>query len=153
MGFIDDVEWILEQLPRERQILSFSATLPPPIQRIAKNYLQNPAHIAIKSKTATAESIAQTCVLLSPREKLERLVRILETEESDAVLIFVKTRNSTIVVSEGLVQRGIIASPLNGDIPQAQRERTVNQLKSGRINVVVEIESVAASDESANRYV
>ena len=137
MGFIDDVEWILEQLPRERQILSFSATLPPPIQRIAKNYLQNPAHIAIKSKTATAESIAQTCVFVSAREKLERLVRILETEESDGVIIFVKTRNSTIVVSEGLVQRGIIASPLNGDIPQAQRERTVNQLKSGRINVVV----------------
>jgi len=137
MGFIDDVEWILEQLPRERQILSFSATLPPPIQRIAKNYLQNPAHIAIKSKTATAESIAQTCVFVSPREKMERLVRILETEQSDGVIIFVKTRNSTIVVSEGLVQRGIIASPLNGDIPQAQRERTVNQLKSGRINVVV----------------
>ncbi len=137
MGFIDDVEWILEQLPRERQILSFSATLPPPIQRIAKNYLQNPVHIAIKSKTATAESITQTCVFLSPREKMERLVRILETEQSDGVIIFVKTRNSTIVVSEGLVQRGIIASPLNGDIPQAQRERTVNQLKSGRINVVV----------------
>ncbi len=137
MGFIDDVEWILEQLPRERQILSFSATLPPPIQRIAKNYLQNPAHIAIKSKTATAESITQTCVFLSPREKMERLVRILETEQSDGVIIFVKTRNSTIVVSEGLVQKGIIASPLNGDIPQAQRERTVNQLKSGRINVVV----------------
>ena len=137
MGFIDDVEWILEQLPRERQILSFSATLPPPIQRIAKNYLRNPAHIAIKSKTATAESIAQTCVFVSPREKMERLVRILETEQSDGVIIFVKTRNSTIVVSEGLVQRGIIASPLNGDIPQAQRERTVNQLKSGRINVVV----------------
>ncbi len=135
MGFIDDVEWILEQLPRERQILSFSATLPPPIQRIAKNYLQNPAHIAIKSKTATAESITQTCVFLSPREKMERLVRILETEQSDGVIIFVKTRNSTIVVSEGLVQKGIIASPLNGDIPQAQRERTVNQLKSGRINV------------------
>lgn len=137
MGFIDDVEWILEQLPRERQILSFSATLPPPIQRIAKNYLQNPAHIAIKSKSATADSIAQTCVFLSAREKLERLVRILETEQSDGVIIFVKTRNSTIVVSEGLVQRGIICSPLNGDIPQAQRERTVNQLKSGRINVVV----------------
>ena len=137
MGFIDDVEWILEQLPRERQILSFSATLPPPIQRIAKNYLRNPAHIAIKSKTATADSISQTCIFLSPREKMERLVRILETEQSDGVIIFVKTRNSTIVVSEGLVQRGIIASPLNGDIPQAQRERTVNQLKSGRINVVV----------------
>lgn len=137
MGFIDDVEWILEQLPQERQILSFSATLPPPIQRIAKNYLQDPTHIAIKGKSATADSITQTCVFLSAREKLERLVRILETEQSDGVIIFVKTRNSTIVVSEGLVQRGIIASPLNGDIPQAQRERTVNQLKSGRINVVV----------------
>ena len=131
MGFIDDVEWILEQLPRERQILSFSATLPPPIQRIAKNYLQNPAHIAIKSKTATAESITQTCVFLSPREKMERLVRILETEQSDGVIIFVKTRNSTIVVSEGLVQKGIIASPLNGDIPQAQRERNRQSAEVG----------------------
>ncbi len=137
MGFIDDVEWILEQIPEQRQILSFSATLPPQIQRIAKQYLKDPAHVTIKSETATAESINQFCLFLQPREKLERLVRILETEETEGVLVFVKTRSSTIMVAEGLIQRGIIASPLNGDIPQNQRERTVNQLKSGRIKVVV----------------
>lgn len=137
MGFIDDVEWILEQIPGERQILSFSATLPPPIQRIAKRYLKDPAHVTIKSETATADSINQFSLFLQPREKMERLVRILQTEEAEGVLVFVKTRNSTVVVAEGLIQRGIIASPLNGDIPQCQRERTVNQLKSGRINVVV----------------
>ena len=137
MGFIDDVEWILEQIPNRRQILSFSATLPAPIQRIAKKYLHDPAHVAIKSKSATADSIKQSCLFLHPREKMERLVRILETEETDGVIIFVKTRNSTVVVAEGLTQRGIIATPLNGDIPQNQRERTINQLKSGRINVVV----------------
>jgi ATP-dependent RNA helicase DeaD len=137
MGFIDDVEWILEQIPEQRQILSFSATLPPPIQRIAQKYLQNPANVSIKSNSATADSIAQSCLMLHAREKVERLVRILQTEETDGVLVFVKTRSSTVMVTETLIQRGIIASALNGDIPQSQRERTVNQLKSGRINVVV----------------
>ena len=137
MGFIEDVEWILEQVPGERQILTFSATLPPPIQRIAQKYLDDPAHVVIKSDSATADSIDQTCIHLSGREKLARLVRILETEETEGVLVFVKTRNSTQVVSEHLIQRGVIASALNGDIAQNQRERTVSQLKSGRINVVV----------------
>ena len=137
MGFIEDVEWILEQVPGERQILTFSATLPPPIQRIAQKYLDDPAHVVIKSDSATADSINQTCIHLSGREKLARLVRILETEETEGVLVFVKTRNSTQVVSEHLIQRGVIASALNGDIAQNQRERTVSQLKSGRINVVV----------------
>lgn len=137
MGFIDDVQWILEQVPTQRQILSFSATMPEPIRRIAKTYLSDPAHVSIKSKTATADTIHQTCLFLHPREKMETLVRLLETEETEGVLVFVKTRNSTNLVAENLIQRGIIASALNGDIPQAQRERTVNQLKSGRINVVV----------------
>ncbi|MDG1875346.1 MAG: DEAD/DEAH box helicase [Mariniblastus sp.] len=137
MGFIDDVEWILEQVPAKRQILTFSATLPPPIQRIAQKYLKDPAHVVIKSDTATANSIEQTCVFLNPREKMARLVRLLETEETEGVLVFVKTRNTTMVVAEHLIQKGIIASALNGDIAQNQRERTINQLKSGRINVVV----------------
>ena len=137
MGFIEDVEWILEQVPGERQILTFSATLPPPIQRIAQKYLDDPAHVVIKGSSATADSIKQTCIHLSGREKLARLARILETEETDGVIVFVKTRNSTQVVSEHLIQRGVIASALNGDIAQNQRERTVSQLKSGRINVVV----------------
>lgn len=137
MGFIDDVEWILEQTPAGRQILSFSATLPEPIRRIAKKYLNNPASVAIRSNTATADSIEQSCIFLQPREKIQTLIRLLETEETEGVIVFVKTRSTTIQVAESLIQKGMIASPLNGDIPQAQRERTVNQLKSGRINIVV----------------
>ena len=137
MGFIDDIETILEATPRTQQSIFFSATMPRQIQRIAERYLTDPVHIKIESKTATAESITQTCVFVSGREKLQRLVRLLETEEVDGVLVFVKTRQSTMVVAEHLIQRGVIASALNGDIAQQQRERTVGQLMSGKINVVV----------------
>ena len=137
MGFIGDIETILEATPRTQQSIFFSATMPRQIQRIAERYLTDPVQIKIESKTATAESIKQTCVFVSGREKLQRLVRLLETEEVDGVLVFVKTRQTTMVVAEQLIQKGIIASPLNGDIAQQQRERTVGQLMSGRINVVV----------------
>ena len=137
MGFIDDIETILEATPRTQQSIFFSATMPRQIQRIAERYLTNPVQIKIESKTATADSITQTCVFVSGREKLQRLVRLLETEEVDGVLVFVKTRQSTMVVAEHLIQRGVIASALNGDIAQNQRERTVGQLMSGKINVVV----------------
>ena len=137
MGFIDDIETILEATPRTQQSIFFSATMPRQIQRIAERYLTDPVQIRIESKTATADSIKQTCVFLSGREKLARLVRLLETEEVDGVLVFVKTRQSTMVVAEHLIQKGVIASALNGDIAQKQRERTVGQLMSGKINVVV----------------
>ncbi len=137
MGFIDDIETILEATPRTQQSVFFSATMPRQIQRIAERYLTDPVQIRIESKTATAESIKQSCLLLSGREKLPRLVRLLETEEVDGVLVFVKTRQSTMVVAENLIQKGFIASALNGDIAQQQRERTVGQLMSGKINVVV----------------
>ena len=137
MGFIDDIETILEATPRTQQSIFFSATMPRQIQRIAERYLTDPVQIRIESKTATADSIKQTCVFLSGREKLARLVRLLETEEVDGVLVFVKTRQSTMVVAEHLIQKGVIASALNGDIAQQQRERTVGQLMSGKINVVV----------------
>ena len=137
MGFIDDIETILEATPRTQQSIFFSATMPRQIQRIAERYLSDPVQISIESKTATAESISQSCVFVSGREKQARLVRLLETEEVDGVLVFVKTRQTTLVVAEHLIQKGIIASPLNGDIAQQQRERTVGQLMSGKINVVV----------------
>ena len=137
MGFIDDIETILEKTPRTQQTVCFSATMPPQIKRIAERYLTDPVHIKIQSNSATAESIEQTCLFLTGREKLDRLVRLLETEETDGVLVFVKTRQSTVVVSEHLIQKGIIASALNGDINQQQRERTVSQLKSGKIDIVV----------------
>ena len=137
MGFIDDIETILEATPRTQQSVFFSATMPRQIQRIAERYLTDPVQVSIESNTATAESIAQSCVFVNGREKQARLVRLLETEEVDGVLVFVKTRQTTLVVAEHLIQKGIIASPLNGDIAQQQRERTVGQLMSGKINVVV----------------
>ena len=137
MGFIDDIETILEATPRTQQSIFFSATMPRQIQRIAERYLTDPIQVSIESNTATAESISQSCVFVSGREKQARLLRLLETEEVDGVLVFVKTRQTTLVVAEHLIQKGIIASPLNGDIAQQQRERTVGQLMSGKINVVV----------------
>lgn len=137
MGFIDDVQWVMERLPKVRQTLSFSATMPPPIRDIAKKYLDDPAHITIKSKTGTAESIEQSFVIVNFREKLDTLCRLLETEETDGVIVFVKTRQTTNVVAEQLVQRGFDTAALNGDIAQNQRERTVNRLKAGKIDIVV----------------
>ena len=137
MGFVDDIEWILEHIPRERQTVMFSATMPDDIRRIARQHLRNPKHITIQSKTATADSINQKLIFVHPRDKAESLDRLLQTEEPDGVLVFTKTRTTTIVVSEFLTQRGYRVSPLNGDMQQSQRERTVNQLKSGRIDIVV----------------
>ena len=137
MGFIDDVQWVMERLPEVRQTLSFSATMPAPIRNIAKKYLKDPAHITIKSKTGTAESIEQSFVVVNFREKLNTLCRLLETEETDGVIVFVKTRQTTNVVAEQLGLRGFETSALNGDIAQNQRERTVNRLKAGQINIVV----------------
>ena len=137
MGFIDDVSWVMDRLPEERQVLSFSATMPAPIRNIAKKYLSDPAHITIKGKTATAETIEQSYSIVTVREKLKQLKWLLETEETDGVIVFVKTRQTTNVVAEALVQHGLSAAALNGDIAQNQRERTVNRLKSGKIDIVV----------------
>ena len=137
MGFIDDVEWVMDRLPEERQVLSFSATMPAPIRNIAKKYLNDPAHITIKGKAATADSIEQSYAIVTIREKLKQLKWLLETEETDGVIVFVKTRQTTNVVAEALAQDGLKAAALNGDIAQNQRERTVNRLKSGKIDVVV----------------
>ena len=137
MGFIEDVEWTMEQLPEKRQILLFSATLPGPVRRIAEKYLHDPINIAIKQDNAAAESIDQSCILAHAREKLQTLAQILDSEATEGVIVFVKTRNSTVSVADQLTQRGFSAAPMNGEIPQNQRERTVEQLKSGRLNVVV----------------
>ena len=137
MGFIDDVQWVMERLPEQRQVVSFSATMPAPIRNIAKKYLKDPAHITIKSKTATADSIAQSYAIVNVRDKLKQLCWLLETEETDGVLVFVKTRQTTNVVAEHLANKGFDAAALNGDIAQNQRERTVNRLKAGKIDIVV----------------
>ncbi len=137
MGFIDDVEWILEQTPPKRQIALFSATMPAQIRRIASRHLKKPTEITIKLKTATTNTIRQRFWPVSSRQKLEALTRILEVEAFEAMLIFVRTKTATLELSEKLAARGYASSPINGDIPQAQRERTIQQLKKGKLDILV----------------
>ncbi len=137
MGFIDDVEWILEQTPQERQIALFSATMPQQIRRIASKYLNNPEQVTIKVKTTTAETIRQRFWPVSGLHKLDALTRILEAEDFDAMIIFVRTKTATVELAEKLEARGYSSAPLNGDIQQKQRERTVDQLKSGKLDIIV----------------
>ena len=137
MGFVDDIEWILEQTPPTRQVALFSATLPAPIRRIAQKHLKKPIEITIQSKTSTAANIRQRYWLVSGLHKLDALTRILEAETFDGMLIFVRTKLETVDLSDRLQARGFDAAPLNGDIPQQQRERTVNALKAGKVDIVV----------------
>jgi len=137
MGFIDDVEWILDQTPDDRQIALFSATIPPAIRRIAKKYLQDPVSITIKAKTATVEATRQRYWLVSGSHKLDALTRILESELFDGVLVFVSTKTATVQISDKLNARGFLSAPLSGDIVQRQRERTIESLKKKRINILV----------------
>ena len=138
MGFIDDVEWILEQTPDNRQTALFSATMPTQIRRIAKQHLNSPEEIIIKVKTATAETIRQRYWPVSGFvHKLDALTRVLESETFDAVLIFVRTKITTVELAEKLEARGYDAAPLNGDIQQRQRERTVDQLKKNKLDIVI----------------
>ena len=137
MGFIDDVEWILEQTPDDRQIALFSATMPQQIRRIATRHLDDPAQITIKVKTTTAETIRQRFWPVSGVHKLDALTRILEAEAFDAMIIFVRTKTATAELSEKLEARGYASAALNGDIAQAQRERTISMLKKGRLDIIV----------------
>ena len=137
MGFVDDIEWILEQTPATRQVALFSATLPAQIRRIAQKHLRTPVEITIKSKTTTSANIRQRYWLVSGMHKLDALTRILEVETFDGMLIFVRTKLETVELAERLQARGFDAAPLNGDIPQQQRERTVNALKAGQVDIVV----------------
>ena len=137
MGFIDDVEWILEQTPAHRQIALFSATMPQQIRRIANQYLNEPAHITIKSKTTTVDTIRQRYWPVSGVHKLDALTRILEAELFDGMLVFVRTRTATVELSEKLEARGYASAALNGDIPQNQRERTITNLKNGKLDIIV----------------
>ena len=137
MGFIDDVKWVLEKTPKDRQIALFSATMPPVICRIAEQHLNNPVQIMIKVKTSTAETIRQRYWMVSGRQKLDALTRILEAEAFDGILIFVRTKIATEQLAEKLEARGFSAAALNGDIAQKQREATVNRLKKGHLDILV----------------
>lgn len=137
MGFIDDVEWILEQTPDKRQTALFSATMPKAILRIAQKYLNDPEEISIKMPTTTAGTIRQRYWMVSGVHKLDALTRILEAESFDAVLIFVRTKVTTVELSEKLEARGYPSAPLNGDLPQSKREQTISRLKEGKLDIIV----------------
>ncbi|HEX9405078.1 MAG TPA: DEAD/DEAH box helicase [Steroidobacteraceae bacterium] len=137
MGFVDAVESILEQTPPQRQVALFSATIPAPIRRIASKHLRSPIEVTIKSKTSTATNIRQRYWMVSGMHKLDALTRILEAETFDGMLVFTRTKQATVELAEKLEARGFAAAPLNGDIPQPQRERTVARLKAGQIDIVV----------------
>ncbi|MAY42442.1 MULTISPECIES: DEAD/DEAH box helicase [unclassified Neptuniibacter] len=143
MGFIDDVEWVLEHTPEDRQIALFSATMPAQIKKVAQNHLNNPAEIRIKAKTATATTITQSYLRVSGNQKLDALTRILEMQSFDAMLIFVRTKSATVELSEKLAARGYASEALNGDISQNLRERTVDKLKRGQIDILVATDVVA----------
>jgi ATP-dependent RNA helicase DeaD len=137
MGFLEAVEAILQKTPPNRQAALFSATLPAPIRRIAQKHLRSPVEITIQSKTATAANVRQRYWLVSGLHKLDALTRILETEPFDGMLVFTRTKQATVELAEKLEARGFSAAPLNGDIPQPQRERTIARLKSGDVDIVV----------------
>jgi ATP-dependent RNA helicase DeaD len=137
MGFIDDVEWILEQIPAERQIALFSATMPTQVRRIAQQHLRDPAEVTIKSKTTTASKIRQRYWIVSGMHKLDALTRILEAESFDAMIVFTRTKIATEELAAKLSARGFAVEALNGDIVQQQRERTISRLKSAQIDIVV----------------
>src|SRR5918993_772749 len=137
MGFIDDVEQILKKTPPQRQVALFSATMPAPIRRIAQTYLREPSEISIEAKTRTADNIRQRFWQVSGLHKLDALTRILEAEPFDAMIVFARTKQATDELAEKLQARGFAAAAINGDVQQAQRERTIQQLKDGKIDILV----------------
>ena len=137
MGFIDDVEWVLEQIPNEHQTALFSATMPKQIGKIAKNYLNDPALISIKDKTTTVSTVRQRYWMVSGMHKLDALTRILEVEDTDGILVFARTKIMTTQLAERLEARGFAAEALNGDMAQRLRESTVNRLKSGKLDILI----------------
>lgn len=143
MGFIDDVKWILSHTPESCQRLLFSATIPFDVLNIVKRYLRNPQRVQIKAKTATAKTIHQRFLVVRGLSKLDALDRILETEEIDGVIVFVKTKNSTTELADGLKKRGHLATAINGDMQQNQREYIIEQLKSFKFSILVATDVVA----------
>ncbi len=137
MGFIDDVEQILEHTPSERQVALFSATMPEAIRRVARAHLKDPVEIRIKAKTTTVSTITQRYWQVSGVHKLDALTRILEVEEFDGLIIFVRTKTATVELAEKLEARGYSSAALNGDMNQALREKTIERLKNGKLDIVV----------------
>jgi len=137
MGFIDDVEWILSKIPKSAQIALFSATMPAPIQTVAGKYLKDPEKVIIRHDSDAACTIHQKFLLVKHIKKSDALVRILDASSHDGVIVFTRTRNDTMDLAKVLEEKGFNAEALNGDIAQAARERTVNRLKNGKIDILV----------------
>ncbi|MCC7122353.1 MAG: DEAD/DEAH box helicase, partial [Gammaproteobacteria bacterium] len=137
MGFIEDVEWILEHTPSTRQTALFSATMPDAIRDVAQRHLRAPREIRIKAKTSTVEAVRQRYWQVGGLHKLDALTRMLEVEATDAVLIFVRTKTATVELAEKLEARGYACAALNGDMNQAQREKAIEQLKNEALDIVI----------------
>ena len=137
MGFIDDVETILSKTPAESQRALFSATMPAAIKRVADKYLGDAQQVRIQSKTQTVERIKQQYITVKAHQKMDALTRVLEVEQFDGMIIFVRTKSSTVDIADRLQARGFSSAALNGDLSQAIRERTIGKLKRGQIDVVV----------------
>ena len=137
MGFAEDVESILAETPADKQVALFSATMPAQIRRISQQYLRDPEEITVTTKTATSANIAQRYLVVSYPQKVDALTRILEVENFEAMIVFVRTKNETETLAEKLRARGYTAAAISGDVAQAQREKTVNQLKAGKLDILV----------------
>ena len=137
MGFAEDVERILSDTPEYKQVALFSATMPPGIRKITAKYLHDPVEVTVKSKTQTAENITQRYVQVAGPRKMDALTRLLEVEPFEAMIVFVRTKQATEEVAEKLRARGFSAAAINGVIPQAVRERTINSLKDGSIDILI----------------
>jgi ATP-dependent RNA helicase DeaD len=137
MGFIEDVDWILEKTPAEKQVALFSATMPEPIRRVAHRHLRDPREVKIQTRTATVATVRQRYCQVGVQHKLEALTRVLEVEETDAVLIFVRTKIAATELAERLEARGYPSAALHGDMTQALREKTIEQLRGGGLDIMV----------------
>ncbi|QGF25254.1 DEAD/DEAH box helicase [Raineyella fluvialis] len=137
MGFAEDVEKILAGTPEDKQVALFSATMPRQIRALSKKYLTDPVEMSVKAKTATAPNVAHRYLIVSYPQKVDALTRILEVENFEGMIVFVRTKNETETLAEKLRARGFSATAINGDIAQAARERTINQLKSGKLDILI----------------
>ena len=137
MGFAEDVETILADTPADKHVALFSATMPPQIRRIAKKYLTDAAEITVKNKTTTSANTNQRYLMVSYPQKVDALTRILEVENFEGMIVFVRTKQVTEQLAERLRARGFSAQAINGDIVQAQRERTIGQLRDGKLDILV----------------
>ncbi|ATR84224.1 ATP-dependent RNA helicase [Pseudomonas sp. FFUP_PS_473] len=137
LGFMDDLEVIFKAMPESRQTVLFSATLPASIRAIAERHLRDPKHVKIQSKTQTVTAIEQAHLMVHADQKVAAVLRLLEVEEFDALIAFVRTKQATLDLASALEAKGYKAAALNGDIAQNQRERVIDSLKDGRLDIVV----------------